>query len=223
MSAFALEPIERASVDELRSLQCKRLKATLQHAWDHSPVYRAKFEAAGVHPDDLRTLADLRKFPFTSKADLRDAVAQRWLDRICAPLDQIADGPGDASTRLHDWLVALSTTKQQMATSDPELFATFRQLTLAARAVTAAHVDRLSGQLARIVDSGITTGEFEPCDPASTGRALLHATARFHHPALDIEWHDPDLRPQLETVCTLLLRGLTTPPLRQPEPADPEA
>lgn len=160
---------------------------------------------------------------FTSKADLRDAVAQRWLDRICAPLDQIADGPGDASTRLHDWLVALSTTKQQMATSDPELFATFRQLTLAARAVTAAHVDRLSGQLARIVDSGITTGEFEPCDPASTGRALLHATARFHHPALDIEWHDPDLRPQLETVCTLLLRGLTTPPLRQPEPADPEA
>ena len=160
---------------------------------------------------------------FTSKADLRDAVAQRWLDRICAPLDQIADGPGDASTRLHDWLVALSTTKQQMATSDPALFATFRQLTLAARAVTAAHVDRLSGQLARIVDSGITTGEFEPCDPASTGRALLHATARFHHPALDIEWHDPDLRPQLETVCTLLLRGLTTPPLRQPEPADPEA
>lgn len=109
-----------------------------------------------------------------------------------------------------------------MATSDPELFATFRQLTLAARAVTAAHVDRLAGQLARIVDSGITTGEFEPCDPASTGRALLHATARFHHPALDIEWHDPDLRAQLETVCTLLLRGLTTPTLKQLDPADPE-
>jgi phenylacetate-CoA ligase len=73
MKGFPLEPIEKASVDELRALQFKRLKQTLQHAWAHSPVYRRKFDAAGVHPDDLRSLGDLRKFPFTSKADLRDA------------------------------------------------------------------------------------------------------------------------------------------------------
>jgi phenylacetate-CoA ligase len=72
-AAFALEPIEKASVDELRALQFKRLKQTLRHAYDNSPVYRAKFDAHGVHPEDLRTLADLRKFPFTSKADLRDS------------------------------------------------------------------------------------------------------------------------------------------------------
>ncbi|MBN9409554.1 MAG: phenylacetate--CoA ligase [Burkholderiales bacterium] len=71
-ASFALEPIERASTDELRALQLKRLKATLSHAWRNSPVYRAKFDAAGVHPDDCRTLADLAKFPFTTKADLRD-------------------------------------------------------------------------------------------------------------------------------------------------------
>ena len=71
-NSFSLEPIEKASIDELRALQLKRLKATLQHAYANSPVYRAKFEAAGVHPDDCKSLADLAKFPFTTKKDLRD-------------------------------------------------------------------------------------------------------------------------------------------------------
>jgi len=70
-SALPLEPIEKASIDELRALQRKRLRATLAHAHAHSPVYRAKFEAAGVHPDDLKSLQDLAKFPFTTKDDLR--------------------------------------------------------------------------------------------------------------------------------------------------------
>ena len=72
MSGFALDPIEKASVDELRALQLKRLQATLRHAYANSPVYRAKFDAAGVHPDDCQRLADIAKFPFTTKADLRD-------------------------------------------------------------------------------------------------------------------------------------------------------
>jgi phenylacetate-CoA ligase len=71
--AFPLEPIEKASIDELRSLQLKRLQQTLQHAYANSPVYRAKFDAAGVHPDDCKTLADIAKFPFTTKSDLRDS------------------------------------------------------------------------------------------------------------------------------------------------------
>ncbi|MDO5625330.1 MAG: phenylacetate--CoA ligase PaaK [Pseudomonadota bacterium] len=71
-ATFPLEPIEKASIDELRALQLERLKKTLAHVYANSPVYRAKFDAAGVHPDDCRTLADLAKFPFTTKADLRD-------------------------------------------------------------------------------------------------------------------------------------------------------
>ncbi len=71
--AFAHEAIEHASVDELRSLQLKRLQSTLQHAYAHSPVYRAKFDAAGVHPSDCQSLSDLAKFPFTTKLDLRDS------------------------------------------------------------------------------------------------------------------------------------------------------
>ena len=73
MTSFPLEPIEKASIDELRALQLKRLQSTLAHAYANSPVYRAKFDAAGVHPSDCRRLADLAKFPFTSKKDLRDS------------------------------------------------------------------------------------------------------------------------------------------------------
>ncbi|MBC7435459.1 MAG: phenylacetate--CoA ligase [Bdellovibrionales bacterium] len=73
MKRFPLDPIEKAGIDELRALQLKRLKATLQHAYDNSLVYRVKFDAAGVHPDDCQSLADLAKFPFTTKSDLRDS------------------------------------------------------------------------------------------------------------------------------------------------------
>jgi phenylacetate-CoA ligase len=71
MKSFPLEPIEKASTDELRALQFKRLQATLRHAYGNSPAYRAKFDAAGVAPEDCRSLADLAKFPFTTKHDLR--------------------------------------------------------------------------------------------------------------------------------------------------------
>ncbi|MCL4631195.1 phenylacetate--CoA ligase PaaK [Burkholderia sp.] len=86
-----LEPIETASRDELTALQLERLKWSLRHAYDHSPVYRRKFDEAGVHPDDLKTLADLSRFPFTTKGDLRDsypfgmfAVPQDRISRIHA-------------------------------------------------------------------------------------------------------------------------------------------
>ena len=67
-----LEPIERASVDELRALQLERLRWSLHHAYDNVPHYRKSFDAAGIHPGDCRSLADLAKFPFTVKSDLRD-------------------------------------------------------------------------------------------------------------------------------------------------------
>ena len=66
-----LDPIETASRDELQALQLQRLQATLRHAYERVPHYRAAFDANGVHPSDCRSLADLAKFPFTSKADLR--------------------------------------------------------------------------------------------------------------------------------------------------------
>ena len=66
-----LEPIEKVSQDELQALQLQRLKATLQHAYTIVPHYRKIFDDQGIQPDDLKTLSDLSKFPFTTKADLR--------------------------------------------------------------------------------------------------------------------------------------------------------
>ncbi|ERJ17571.1 Phenylacetate-coenzyme A ligase protein [Salinisphaera shabanensis E1L3A] len=82
-----LEPIETASRDELQALQLERLKWSLQHAYDNVPRYKAKFDAAGVHPSDLETLADLAKFPFTTKQDLRDAYP---FDMFAVPRDQVS-------------------------------------------------------------------------------------------------------------------------------------
>ena len=91
MSGIGLNPIETASRDEISALQLERLRASLAHAYAGNPAYRAKFDAAGVHPDDLKSLSDLAKFPFTTKADLRDAypfgffaVPQEKLSRIHA-------------------------------------------------------------------------------------------------------------------------------------------
>jgi phenylacetate-CoA ligase len=67
-----LEPIELASRDEIAALQFERMKWTLQHAYDNVPHYKKSFDEQGVHPSDLKTLADLAKFPFTTKIDLRD-------------------------------------------------------------------------------------------------------------------------------------------------------
>lgn len=67
-----LDAIEIASIDEIRAVQLERLKWSLRHAYDNVPMYKERFDAAGVHPDDLQQLSDLSKFPFTYKNDLRD-------------------------------------------------------------------------------------------------------------------------------------------------------
>lgn len=86
-----LSPIEIASRDEISALQLERMKMTLLHAYNNSPFYQQQFKQHGVHPDDLNTLADLAKFPYTTKQDLRDnypfnmfAVDHKQLRRIHA-------------------------------------------------------------------------------------------------------------------------------------------
>src|SRR5258705_13704361 len=86
MNAFALEPIEKASREELRRLQLERLEWSLKHAYENVPQYRKKFDAAGVKPQDCRALEDPRRFPFTTKADLRDAYP---FGMFAVPMDRI--------------------------------------------------------------------------------------------------------------------------------------
>ena len=84
---FALETIETASRDELMALQLKRLQESLARTYERVPHYKAKFDAAGVHPGDLKSLADLARFPFTTKADLRDTYP---FGMFAVPMDQVA-------------------------------------------------------------------------------------------------------------------------------------
>ncbi len=86
-----LDPIEIASRDEIQALQLERLKWSLAHAYKNVPFYRESFDKAGVHPDDLHSMSDLAKFPFTVKTDLRDnypfgmfAVPRQEVSRIHA-------------------------------------------------------------------------------------------------------------------------------------------
>ncbi|MDA8107536.1 MAG: phenylacetate--CoA ligase [Betaproteobacteria bacterium] len=83
---FPLDPIEKAPLADLRRLQLQRLQWSLQHAYDHVPHYRRKFDEAGVKPADCRTLADLARFPFTTKADLRETYP---FGMFAVPMDRI--------------------------------------------------------------------------------------------------------------------------------------
>jgi phenylacetate-CoA ligase len=87
VSVIAAEPILKASRAQLESLQLDRLQSTLHHAYANNASYRRKFAAAGVRPDDLRTLADLARFPFTTKADLRDAYPFGF---FCVAMERVA-------------------------------------------------------------------------------------------------------------------------------------
>jgi phenylacetate-CoA ligase len=86
MNAFSLEPVEKCPVQELQALQLTRLQWTLKHAYDNVPHYRRKFDAAGVKPSDCRSLADLARFPFTTKADLRETYP---FGMFAVPMDKV--------------------------------------------------------------------------------------------------------------------------------------
>ena len=82
-----LDPIEIASTDEIQGLQLERMKWSLRHAYDNVAMYRKRFDDASVHPDDLKSMSDLSKFPFTYKNDLRDHYP---FGLFAVPRDQIA-------------------------------------------------------------------------------------------------------------------------------------
>jgi phenylacetate-CoA ligase len=90
-----LEPIERASRDEISELQLERMKWSLNHAYKNVPLYRKKFDDLGVHPSDFKELADLSKYPFTVKNDLRDTYP---FGMFAVPMDQVRRIHGSSGT-----------------------------------------------------------------------------------------------------------------------------
>jgi AcrR family transcriptional regulator len=148
---------------------------------------------------------------FPSKASLRQAVAKRWLDRVNAPLQKIAEGTGPAPARLERWLRTMIAIKHKKVADDPEMFATYLTLAQEACQVVKAHKDGLVDQIASILSDGVKQGVFQVGDPKAAARALFDATSRFHHPAHAEEWSDAALPARIDTLLALLLRGLEAP------------
>jgi len=148
---------------------------------------------------------------FPSKASLREAVAKRWLDRVSAPLEQIAKDSGPAPARLECWLRTLCMAKQKKVCEDPEMFATYLTLAREACAAVRAHKEGMVDQIAGILSDGVKEGVFDTTDVKATARALFDSTVRYHHPAHAEEWKDPELGPRFDALLAVLMRGIATP------------
>jgi AcrR family transcriptional regulator len=145
---------------------------------------------------------------FPSKAALRDAVTDRWLERVSGPLAKIVAEDRPAPERLRRWFDRLIALKRQKARVEPELFATYHAIFAESREVVLAHIETLSAQISAIIADGIGRGEFAKVDPAATGRALFVATSRFHDPAHAAEWSDPGFDAVFNDIWSLLVGGL---------------
>ncbi|MFB7674412.1 TetR family transcriptional regulator [Kitasatospora purpeofusca] len=145
---------------------------------------------------------------FPSKAALREAVTERWLDQAHDELRLVATGTGPAAERLHRWLTTLFAAKRRKAFDDPQLFATYMTLVGENSHTVDAHIRTLISQIADIVRDGTENGEFRtaPVDP--TARAVFEATAHFHDPVHAASWSDPAADERFEALWRLILGGL---------------
>jgi AcrR family transcriptional regulator len=143
-----------------------------------------------------------------TKAELRDLVVERWMDATMPSLREIAASPGPAPERLRLFFDTLIAVKRRRASEDPELFSAYRILAADAKSIVASHVDELIGLAAHIIRSGVEEGTFRSHDPLATGRAVLFATSRFHHPVHAAEWAQPGEDEAYEDVWRLLMHGL---------------
>jgi len=144
---------------------------------------------------------------FPSKAALRAAVAERWLERAHEPLLPVLDNGQPPPERLRTWLHTLLDAKRRKVLDDPELFATYHVLAVEASEVVAEHVADLVRQVREILADGAADGYFRPGAP-EVAQAVLDATTRFHHPGHAGEWRDEAVHNRLDEVCDLILSGL---------------
>ncbi|MFD8205390.1 TetR family transcriptional regulator [Streptomyces sp. NPDC059695] len=147
---------------------------------------------------------------FRTKAALREAVTERWLERTIVALVPYVEAGGPADERLTGWLTALFGLKRKKAGGDPELMATFQVLIGENSAVVDRHEEHLVEQIESILADGHREGLFAAPerDFATTARAVFHATDRFHNPAHAAEWAAPDAEEAFTAVVSLVQRGL---------------
>ena len=145
---------------------------------------------------------------FASKAELIDALVERWLHAVLVPLEAIVHDPVPAPDRLRAWLRALMHAKLHKVRDDPELFATYHTIAISSTNLVDRHLAALLGQIETILAAGVQTGAFQIKDLARAAQAIQSATLRFHHPALLVAPHPIPTDQEFDDVTALLIAGL---------------
>ena len=145
---------------------------------------------------------------FASKAELIDALVERWLHAVLKPLEVIARDPGPAPDRLRAWLRTLMHAKIHKVRDDPELFATYHTIATQSDELVARHLAALIGQIEVILAAGVASGAFQITDIPRAAMAIQSASLRFHHPALLTTPNTIPTDDELDHVAALLIAGL---------------
>jgi len=145
---------------------------------------------------------------FPTKAALREAVVELWLQRIVEAQARLVL-EGSATERLRTWFWAFFELKRNQHRSDPQLFEAYRQLAAEARASVEAYKGRLVGLLAPLVARGMANGELCAGDAPAVSRTLLNALTKFHHPSFAAAWEDPGLVAEFAPLWAVVARGIS--------------
>ena len=149
---------------------------------------------------------------FASKSALFDAVAERWLAQVMAPLTKIsADKKTPAPKRLKAWARTLAEVKRKKVLDDPELFAVYGSITADAHDVVARHIAHLVEEVSEILRDGVKAGDWTLKSVEQAAVMVLNGTARFHHPAMvQLDQGKSDLK-ELDALVDVLIAGLKAP------------
>lgn len=187
------------------SIRDRILDATVEVLRRHGPAKTGVVDVARAL--DMSHSNVYKYFP--SKSALFDAVAERWLANVTAPLSKItADKKTPAPKRLKAWLRTLAEIKRKKTLDDPELFAVYNAIAQHAHVVVTAHVARMHDEIAEILHDGAREGAWRIGDAGKSADLILNATARFHHPAMvALDGGKSDLD-ELDALADVLIAGL---------------
>lgn len=145
---------------------------------------------------------------YADKADLLEAVTERWLARTFRSLDPIMRENTRPEEKLRHYLQELCRTKRACAATDPELFENYAILSEGSSHALKEHISHILNQMESIIRQGIDSKAFIDQDPRQLAVSVFIATSRFHHPAFASEWQNPDIENRLDAVLNLILSGM---------------
>lgn len=146
---------------------------------------------------------------YESKAALKEAVTERWLDQmIIAPLAEISRDPQrDIPAQLKQYIGKLIELKRGFYKTDPEMFAMYAEVTEASAELIREHILTIRGHLSALIAAGMERGQIRSGSAEGLAEALFHATVRFHHPSHAYEWIDGKIEAEFDQVWELLMHG----------------